>query len=327
MPYNASMREFDLLHHIYAKNRSLPARVTIPPGDDMGAVRLTGASGVSGGEVLVTVDQVADGVHFDLRTTPLEKIARKAVTRNLSDVAAMAAVPLGAVVAACLPRGFSEADAELLADLMREIAGGYDCPLFGGDVSVWDHPMILSVTVLAEARGIAPVLRRGAKVGDAVCVTGALGGSIESVNGYTHHLDFEPRLALARRLAGSLATRPNCMIDLSDGLARDLGHLCDAAGLSAVLDAAALPLSDGCLQASRRDGRLAWQHAVGDGEDYELCFTLDADRAAKMPREIEGVPVTIVGRMIERGGVAVSLTQPDGKSMDLSGLGWEHHDA
>ncbi|MCE9592424.1 MAG: thiamine-phosphate kinase [Planctomycetes bacterium] len=314
------MREFDLLRHIYTQNPTLPGRVTIPPGDDMGAVRLAG-----GGEVLVTVDQVADGVHFDLRTTPLEKIARKAITRNLSDVAAMAAAPVGAVVAACLPRGFSEADAEKLSDMMRQTAARYDCPLFGGDVSVWDHPMILTVTVLAEARGVDPILRRGAKVGDAVCVTGRLGGSLEDVNGYTHHLDFEPRLSLARRLASDPATRPNCMIDLSDGLARDLGHLCRAASVSAVIEADRLPISAGGEQASRRDGRPAWMHAVGDGEDYELCFTIDADRAARLPREINGVPVTVIGRVVAGGGAVVSLVKPGGETVDLVGLGWEHH--
>ena len=139
------MRERDLLKHIYAANAGLPADVGIPPGDDMGAVS------VGGQQVLVTVDQVADGVHVDLANTPIEKTGRKAITRSLSDVAAMAAVPVGAVAAASLKRDFGEPRAEALFDAMRQTAQSYQCPLIGGDISVWDGPTILTVTVFAAS--------------------------------------------------------------------------------------------------------------------------------------------------------------------------------
>src|SRR5690606_30452530 len=122
------------------------------------------------------------------------KVARKAITRNLSDVAAMAARPSGAVVAASLPRDFGEARANELFDHMRKTAEAFGCPLFGGDLAMWDHPLLLSVTVLAEPAETAPVLRSGAKVGDIIYVTGQLGGSLQNVAGRCHHLDFEPRL-------------------------------------------------------------------------------------------------------------------------------------
>lgn len=312
------MREFDLLNHVYGANRGLPAHVTIPPGDDMGAVRVGGA------EVLVTVDQVADGIHFKLDSTPLAKVARKAITRNLSDVAAMAAQPVGAVVAACLPRDFGDARAKELFDHMRKVAEQFGCPLFGGDISMWDHPLLLSVTVLAEPAGIEPVKRRGAKPGDAIFVTGELGGSLENVEGRVHHLDFEPRLALARKLAGNPLTRPHCMIDLSDGLARDLGHLCRAAGVSADIHANQLPLSAAAYAAAHRDSRPLWRHAVGDGEDYELCFTVSADAAVRMPAEIGGVLVTRIGSMTEPSAEpSITVRLPMGGEEKLEG-GWEH---
>ncbi len=317
------MREFDLLQHVYRANAAISPRVTIPPGDDMGAVRLA-----SSAEVLVTVDQVADGVHFDSTTTPLAKIARKSITRNLSDVAAMAAVPVGAVVAACLPRDFGDKRARELFDQMRAVAESFDCPLFGGDISMWDHPLLMSVTVLAEAAGIAPVRRQGAKAGDVICVTGVLGGSLENLEGYVHHLDFQPRLTLARKLAGNPATRPNCMIDLSDGLGRDLGHLCRAAGLSAEIDANQLPLSPAAWAAANRDRQPLWRHAVGDGEDYELCFTLPPEAAASLPAEIDSVPITRIGRMMvpEAGSEPTILVLlPAGQSQVLTNEGWEHH--
>lgn len=290
------MREFKVLERIFAANDALPDLVTIPPGDDMGAVRFGGR------ELLVAVDQVADGVHVDLATMPLEKVGRKCVTRNLSDVAAMAAEPVGAVVAASLPRDFGEVRALELFEAMRRTAEHYHCPLIGGDLAIWDHPLLVSVTVFADEAGIAPMQRSGAEPGDAVYVTGQLGNSLAS----GHHLDFEPRLAVARALAGDAATRPKCMIDLSDGLARDASHLCRGA----LIEADALPLREGA----------DWRAAVGDGEDYELLFTASTDA---MPSMIGDVPITRVGTVTD--GVDRVIHLPDGTTQDLSTMGWEHH--
>ena len=155
------MRECDLLEHIYQANTTLPQTVTIPPGDDMAAVRFCRMS------ALVTVDQIADGVHFDSAKTPIEKIGRKAITRNLSDVAAMAAMPVGAVVAGCLPRDLGKEQANKLFDTMRCVAESHQCPLIGGDITIWDRPLVLTVTVIASPDGIRPLLRSSATVGAA----------------------------------------------------------------------------------------------------------------------------------------------------------------
>jgi thiamine-monophosphate kinase len=315
------MKEFDLLEHIYLANASLPAGVSIGPGDDMGAIRLGDQT------LLVTVDQVADGVHVDAAAAPVAKIGRKAMTRSLSDVAAMAARPVAAVAAASLPRDFGAARAKELCDALRRTSESYDCPLIGGDLSFWDQSLLISVTVFAEPAGIDPVTRCGAKVGDIVCVSGALGGSLETIGGHTHHLDFEPRIALARKLGGDAATRPHCMIDLSDGLGRDLGHLCAAAGVHAELDAEALPISPGAVAAAQRDGVPAWRHALADGEDYELCFTIDAGRAqSALPDQIDGIAIARIGRIVAAQGRAavVSVKLPDGTLAQVGDLGWEH---
>lgn len=309
------MREWEILSHVFRANASLGEAVTIPPGDDMGAVTVGGA------QVLVTVDQVADGVHVDTATMPIEKIGRKAVTRNLSDVAAMAARPVGAVAAASLPRGFGAARTRQLFDAMRRTGEAYGCPLFGGDVSIWDGPLLLTITVLADPDGIEPILRSGARVGDTIYVTGHLGGSLETVDGYTHHLDFEPRLTLARRLAALPENRPHCMIDLSDGLASDVRHLCHASNVAAELFAHQLPVSAGARQAAARTGSPLWRHAAGDGEDYELLFTAPAG----LPRKIEEVAITPVGVICDAGSVPdVRLRFEDGRTIDLAELGWEH---
>ena len=315
------MRESDLLRHIYAANAGLPSHVTLPPGDDMGAVR------IGDRDLLVAVDQVADGVHVDVADMPIDKVGRKAITRNLSDVAAMGAAPVAALAAASLPRGFDEETAAALFDAMRHTARTYRCPLVGGDIAIWGHPLLLVVTVLAEMADAAPLCRRGAVAGDAICVTGRLGGSGRSMDGRVHHLDFEPRLAAGQSLAAGGRRRPHCMIDLSDGLATDLAHLCRAAGLAAVVEAASLPLSEAALAAAAADGRPAWAHAMGDGEDYELCFTLEQRAARHWVREgAAGVAVCAIGRMVpaDQAEHTVCVRLPDGATCPVADQGWEH---
>lgn len=316
------MRELDLLQHIFAQNDALPDTVSVPPGDDMGAVRIGDAT------VLVTVDQLADGVHFESATTPLARIGRKAITRNLSDVAAMAAVPVGAVAAACLPKSFTEADARTLCDALRDTAAQYNCPLIGGDVSVWDQPMVISVTVFAEPGGIDPILRSGATVGDVVCVTGQVGGAWAGGGADAHHLTFEPRIGLARQLAQLDGVRIHSMIDLSDGIATDLAHICRMSGVHAEVFPDRLPLRDSAYEAARHDPRPAWLHGLTDGEDYELCFTIDA-RAVEsaLPVAIDGVPITPIGLIIQKQGDDADplwIRSPGGGLTPLEHAGWEH---
>ena len=318
------MLESGLLRHIYKANAGLPDSVAIAPGDDMGAVRF------GNGQVLTTIDQVDDGVHVDLQSTASEKVGRKAIVRSLSDVAAMGAVPIGVVVAACLPRDFGQDRATVMFDAMRRTGQAYGCPLFGGDMAIWDQRLLLTVTVLAICDGVEPVLRKGAQIGDAVCITGQLGGSLETVDGYTHHLDFEPRLKIARALAASDSGRPHCMIDLSDGLAVDLGHLCRASHVAAVIDADKLPISAAAEAVSKRDGKAPWEHAIGDGEDYELCFTITNNQAQQLTRQsLLGVAVTHIGNIVEadagRPEAEIRLKFPDGSSQDVTGSGWEHY--
>ena len=297
------MRERDLLQHIYEHNTRLPGGVTIPPGDDMGAVR------IGQEQVLVTVDQAIDGVHFRLADTPLELIGRKAMTRNLSDVAAMAALPVAAVAAAALPRSFTQPQADALFDAMRRTAEHYDCPLIGGDVSIHDGPLTLTVTVLASPAGVKPVLRSGAKVGDLIAVTGRLGKAWSRQSGGGAHLTFEPRIAVARRLATLPGLSLHSMIDISDGLSGDLAHICQQSGVGAEIRLIDIPLREGATPAD----------ALTDGEDYELLFTF---APTQLPAEIDGVPLTVLGHIIEGSGI-VLVDEHQRRAM-LSEAGWEH---
>lgn len=292
------LSENALLAWVAGFNSALPGTVTIPPGDDMAALRIGGAT------VLVAVDQVVDGRHFVFDEVGPEAAGRKAMTRNLSDVAAMAARPVAAVVAATLPRGFGQAMAERLLAAVRETGSAYGCPVVGGDVSVGDGPLTVSVTVLAEPDGVAPVTRGPAREGDRLWVSGVLGGSAAG-----HHLAFEPRLALARALAAEASTRPTAMIDLSDGLAADLPRI----AAHARVEVAALPLRAGL-------GPDAWQRAATDGEDHELLFSLPAE--VDLPDTVAGVRLTCIGRVLGSGGLR--WESREGAEIALEARAWEH---
>ena len=253
-------REDDLLAYIRESARALGPHVKTGPGDDLAVLDLQGRL------VLVGVDQVVEGVHFMKGTDP-ELVGRKAVTRNISDVAAMAARPMACLAACTLPADVDASYARRLVDGVRRTATQYNAPLVGGDTGIHrgHGPLMVSVTVLAEPISPAhpPVLRSGGKADDRLYVTGSLGGSLRP-DGTGHHLDFEPRLDEAEALVSSLGASLHAMMDLSDGLAQDAWRMAVASNVQIVIDVAALPCNAGC----------GWHEAVADGEDYELLFAV-----------------------------------------------------
>lgn len=253
-------REDDFHAFIRSHAAAMGPHVLQGPGDDLAVIEFHGH------RLLMGVDQVVEGVHF-LNGTPPEAIGRKAVTRNVSDVAAMAARPVAALASCTLPMDVTPEFARRLLDSVRRTALQFNAPLVGGDTTLHrgPGPLSLSVTILAEPLSPtrAPVLRSTGKADDRLFVTGLLGGSFRP-DGSGRHLDFEPRLDEAEALATSLGASLHAMMDLSDGLAQDAARLAEASGLQAVIDAAALPCTPGC----------GWREAMGDGEDYELLFAV-----------------------------------------------------
>lgn len=301
-------RESDLHPRFRAGGESLPARVVIPPGDDMAML----GSEDFGAGVLVAADQVVVGRHVAVDAMP-EAIGRKAVLRNLSDVAAMAARPLAIIATATLDPGRSRAWAERLHQGLHDTALAFDAPLVGGDLAIHDRrdgPTVVSVTILATpgtANGRV-VTRAGARTGDFLAVTGRLGGSLETGGG-GRHLDFPPRLTEAVALADGLGDDLHAMIDLSDGLGLDASRLVAAGDAAARIDAGALPCTSG----------VGWQAAVADGEDYELLFA----SACAPPSDIGGVPVTIVGEVVSGEPGRVDLVGID-PTTRIDRRGWDH---
>jgi thiamine-monophosphate kinase len=206
---------------------------------------------------------VIDGVDFRLAECGPEAAARKAIAVTASDLAATASVPRAAIVAVALPRGVSFATFDGLAKGFERAAKEVGCDLVGGDTSTYDGPLAITVALAGEPGPMGVVLRRGAVVGDALSVTGPLGGSILG-----RHLTFSPRLREALLLAERRV--PHAMMDLSDGLAADLPRLCAASACGADVEAESVPVHDDARRVPGAETPLS--HALLDGEDFELLL-------------------------------------------------------
>src|SRR5262249_26136378 len=264
-------------------------RVLIGPGDDTAALQLA-----AGLPCLVTTDMLLEGSCFRLAEAGPRRVGRKAMAGNLSDIAAMAGRPVAAGGGVGLPRRSGRALAEELYRGMREVADAFDTALAGGDTNSWDGPLVISVTVLGEATLRGPVRRSGARPGDWLLATGPFGGSILG-----KHLDFTPRVREALRLH-ALADL-HAMIDVSDGLAADVNHLCEESRCGAVLRAEAIPITPEAR--AMTDGRPPLEHALSDGEDFELVFAVAPDEGRMLLREqpVPGITLAHVAACVEEG--------------------------
>lgn len=303
--------EFEYIH--WLRQRTVPdARVLIGPGDDAAVLK------PPAGRLLVTTDMLMDGVDFRLTETDARTIGRKAMAVNLSDIAAMAGRPLAAVVAVALPTTAAVPVRLLAEDLyhgLREQADAFAVPIVGGDTNSWAEGLVVTVTILGEATEHGPVTRSGARVGDTICVTGPLGGSILG-----RHLGPKPRIREALRLHELAAL--TAMADISDGLAADLGHILTESGVGAVVEAARIPIHPDAVALARQTGRAPLEHALGDGEDFELVFTVPPADAERLLREqpIPGLTLARIGEIVTSG---LWLDEPAGRH-PLTAWGWQH---
>jgi thiamine-monophosphate kinase len=292
--------------------------VVVGVGDDAAVVR------PGSGDLVLTTDALVEATHFRRDASAPRDLGYRAITVNVSDVAAMAASPRYALAALTLPPDVEAADVMEIIGGMRDACAEHGCLLVGGNLAR-GRDLTLVVTVMGEVAPDRAVTRAGARVGDAIVVTGTLGASAAArrVRDDPARWTDDDRAALRR------AERPTArvgeahvlarhgataMLDVSDGLALDLSRLCRASGVGARVELAAVPVA--------RTATL--DEALGGGEDYELLATMPAgavDAAAAELDELFGVALTRLGAIIEEGIVAVA---PDGSEATIGAQGWDH---
>lgn len=303
--------EFDLIRDFLSSTRGTGPGVRVGPGDDCAVV--TGAG------VAVTVDMAVEDVHFRRAWLPAADIGYRAAAGALSDLAAVAARPIGILASVALGPGDEEAVGRELMEGVGRAAADTEAAVLGGDLTRSPGPLVVDIVALGDVT--EPVLRSGARPGDEVWVTGMLGGAAAAVERWLAGEEPEPAgvEAYARptprtREALWLAEHglPTAMVDLSDGLAGDVAHIAAASGVRVVVRAGALPVA-----ATARGARGVRLAAAG-GEDYELCFTALPGSVLALEAEFErmfGIPLTRVGEVVEGSGAVV--LDGEGRPMEL----------
>jgi thiamine-monophosphate kinase len=290
------MKEFDLIRRL---THSLPGNsaVVAGAGDDCAVLDL----GVPDHWLLFKTDAIVEGIHFNKEAAP-EKIGHKALARCLSDIAAMAGIPTAAVITLGLPKDYDAGFVESVYEGMNALAARHGVAIVGGETTTNPGGMLISVALLGTIPRGRAALRSGAEKGDAIFVTGELGGSLAD-----KHLEFEPRLTEARWLAENF--RLHAMIDLSDGLAGDLRHILKASGVGAELLSAAIPISRAARIAAKANSsaKPALLAALTDGEDFELLFTVASRDAVPLldawKKQFPKLELSCIGKITDDEGI------------------------
>lgn len=310
----AGGREFDLIRE-YLRDAPTRSDLLLPPGDDCVVL----ANGTT-----LSTDLSVEGVHFRRDWIGFEDIGYRATTAALSDLAAVAAQPIGILVSLAAPPETAEDTVSIMrgAEQAADAVGG---ALLGGDLTRAAGAIAIDVVVVGQT--MSPITRAGARVGDSVWVTGVLGGAAAAVEDWLHGRTPEhaARRAYARPVARIKEARwlaehvhINAMLDLSDGIAGDAGHIAAASGVGVVLDVASLPLHPVAL--SKANGAAL---ALGGGEDYELCFTTNDNGMTAVIEEFNrrfDCRLTRVGEVVPGSGV---LLRENGEIRPAHG-GFQH---
>jgi len=295
-------------------------------GDDCAVLRLLPGR-ESRVETLVTTDFSLEGIHFRRAWHPPEVVGHRCLARGLSDIAAMGGDPVAAFLSLALPRDLPQAWVGRFARSLIGLAEKYGVTLAGGDTAESPNGILADIVVVGTVPKGKAVLRSGARPGDRIFVSGELGGSAAALvqlrarpkkklnpREYARHFYPEPRVALGRILREkNLAT---AMIDLSDGLSTDLGHICEESGVGAELQAVLIPSA----RAGKPEREVDLALALHGGEDYELLFT--SPRGKRVPHQIAGVALTQIGHITRRRKIFLFNEQRVG--YELEPLGWEH---
>jgi thiamine-monophosphate kinase len=311
--------------------------VIVDIGDDCAVLESSGKTWQ-----LVSTDALVETVHFDLKSIRPEQLGRKSLAVNISDIAAMGGVPHTAVIALGIPAGISLNFLDRFYKGISEQCQQFGLHLVGGDTVASPKHFFINITILGDVGKKRLFTRSGAKPGDAIFVTGHLGDSALGLHLIQsrkkkwqgsgkwqkalkkNHLDPVPRLEQSRRLSRSKA-RVSAMIDLSDGLVQDLGHILGASQVGANLQENCLPLSSSLTGLCSHNHLNPFDFALSGGEDYELLFTLHPDDVKNLNRQFltADVPVTQIGEITSEPGIRISRTDGSNEILE-NAMGFDH---
>jgi thiamine-monophosphate kinase len=302
--------------------RQAATRLPTGIGDDCAVLRLP-----RGHEVLITTDLSLEGIHFRRDWHPAESVGHRCLARGLSDIAAMGGRPVAAFLSLALPRSLPQSWVDEFVRGLLALARSFGVRLDGGDTARSPQGIVADIVVLGSVPKGRAVLRSSARPGDQVYVSGTLGGAAAALERlrrqpkrklnpreFPEQFFPQPRIELGRilRQRGLVSA----MIDLSDGLSTEIGHLCDESEVGAELRAEAIPLA----AIGRTREKVSLRTALDGGEDYELLFTAPPDR--RLPSRIAGIPLTPIG-CITRAQKVILLAHQHTRR-DLKPQGWQH---
>jgi thiamine-monophosphate kinase len=323
----SSLGEFGLIEQIRRTAARDAKRVHVGIGDDAAALMLSPSSAL-----LATTDMLLEGVHFDLATTDLFSLGWKSVAVNLSDIAAMGGTPRFCLTALGIPPSLTVEDIKAFYRGVNACLKKFGAVLVGGDTCRSRTGLVISVTMLGETEKKRVITRSGARPGDLIFVTGTLGDSGAGLDALTSgarsrkpgvrrllekHLRPVPRIALGRRIAASGIA--SAMIDVSDGLSSDLGHICEESGVGAEIIAANIPCSANVMSLKTLE-RPALEYALSGGEDYELLFTVPPAKLRKFRSlKLDASEIGVITR-----GRSMSIVGGDGRKAPFRPSGFDH---
>jgi len=332
----ASLSEFSLINVLTRHSKEKDADVVIGIGDDAALLQPN-----PGFHQAVSTDLFVERVHFNLQFHSLKDVGYRAAAANLSDMAAMGAIPRYLLVMVAIPSRYTVTDLLSLYRGIRASCKAYDTVLIGGDTSLSKQDLFLGITIIGSVEKGCALQRAGAHSGDAIYVTGTLGDSAAGLQLLhspspspalskramkfliSRHLRPTPQITMGRLLSthrwGSAA------IDLSDGLSGDLTHLCRASGVGAEIESAAIPISPSCRRFASQHKKDPCQIALQGGEDFELLFTVASrnKRKVEMAAKVEGCHITRIGTIqLQKAGI--SLKESDGSYRKMPQMSYDH---
>lgn len=312
MPYTAktikSLGELGLIQE-YARQYKISSRVVVGIGDDAAVIKAK-----TGKNLVFTTDCLIEDVHFSRKEVSPYQIGWKAIGASLSDIAAMAASPVAGVISIGIPSKTSIGYVRAIRKGMIAISKRYKLDIVGGDTVKSSNKLFISVAIIGEIKKKDVLLRSGAKVGDKIVVTGRLGGSR-----FNKHYSFCPRVKEAQWLLKN--SRPNSLMDITDGLGLDLYRIVSSSKVGARLCSESIPISKDAYKNSKN----SIKNALEDGEDFELLFTVSKRKVTQLLKKwpFRKVPLTVIGEITKKKE-RIEIVDKNGNIKIIKPKGYEH---